>query len=446
MSDRDDLLMDLLYGERRSYDAELSDEEALELEGLEALRDELTLDLEAPPPGLRRSLMEAARAGIEANVDEAAAPEPPVEAQDPRPELEEDGGLFGKLFGWLGAIVQSPQVAMATVMVVAVTVGLWQLPLGDSSPSGEVYMAAEESAGEVMPTQAPQSAAAPVDHTAAEQSRSQSASLGQAFDDRLELAQQAQGAAEAAESADDDAEAPTKNQPQLADSVGSRSPRVRRSGRARATAMSSSLQPRFDPLAGLGSGGERAAAPAPAPRAPSRTLSRGGVAEGAVAAMAPSDTLRSRSAPRGFGGGGAQEQQRVDSPANEAPASALEAMTGADAPSAQAAEQASPAEPAAFAAEDEESDVENSASPLELARAAVRAGQYREALRHYDAYFRRSNVRTRVLEEAAEIARRAGDRTREARYRSRARTRVNRSARRPGVTSSSPTPASAEGL
>ncbi|MEM9191742.1 MAG: tetratricopeptide repeat protein [Myxococcota bacterium] len=130
MSDDDNLnLLDVLYGE---HDAEpealarLGPEDQRALEGLELTRrmlDELP-SLE-PPRELDAAILAAARSKSGTESEGALAAEP---------HQSEEEGLWATILRWVGGVAMGPQVAMATIMLAVVGLGLWYFPKESQDP------------------------------------------------------------------------------------------------------------------------------------------------------------------------------------------------------------------------------------------------------------------------------------------------------------------------
>jgi TolA-binding protein len=86
----------------------------------------LTRQLEElePPSALDRALLERARAHV-AEAKAASRAKPAVD--------DERVGLWAALLRWIGTFAMGPQVAMATLMLLVIGIGLWYLP--DRTPS-----------------------------------------------------------------------------------------------------------------------------------------------------------------------------------------------------------------------------------------------------------------------------------------------------------------------
>ncbi len=154
-----DHLLDLVYDE-----ADSKDEAALRahVEGCascQASFDQLgmarrfagELPLEEPSAGALDAILAAARAQV-------GADEAPVEAGQAieatlGPEPDDDAGLWASIMRWAGSFAMGPQVAMATIMLLVVSTGLWYFPNRRHSPeaTGSTVMS-PDLGGEAGPT------------------------------------------------------------------------------------------------------------------------------------------------------------------------------------------------------------------------------------------------------------------------------------------------------
>ncbi|RLB45467.1 MAG: hypothetical protein DRJ42_29875, partial [Deltaproteobacteria bacterium] len=153
-----DHLLDLVYDE-----ADSKDEAALRahVEGCascQASFDQLgmarrfagELPLEEPSAGALDAILAAARAQV-------GAAEVPVEAGHATettlgPEPDDDPGLWASIMRWAGSFAMGPQVAMATIMLLVVSTGLWYFPNRRHAPeaTGSTVMSPDLE-GEVGP-------------------------------------------------------------------------------------------------------------------------------------------------------------------------------------------------------------------------------------------------------------------------------------------------------
>jgi TolA-binding protein len=130
-----DRLIDLLYEELDQADAEKARAHLSGCESCAAAFDRMSsgrelasmLKMEEPPSAVRVSVLAAAR---ERAMDRASRPEPAREpARAPAREVErEEVGLWAAFVRWLGGFAMGPQVAMATMLLLMVGIGLWYLP------------------------------------------------------------------------------------------------------------------------------------------------------------------------------------------------------------------------------------------------------------------------------------------------------------------------------
>ncbi len=145
-------LLDLLYDEVEGEDADAlrahvdgCDECRASLEKLgmaQRLATELPL-LEAPT-AVTDAIMDAARAKVG-----AATPAEEIAQKAP----EDDEGIWARFLRWAGSFAMGPQVAMATIMMLVVSIGLWYFPNRQRGPeaTGSTVMTPDDD-GEVGPT------------------------------------------------------------------------------------------------------------------------------------------------------------------------------------------------------------------------------------------------------------------------------------------------------
>lgn len=141
-----DRLIDLLYEELDEADAEKARAHLSSCESCAAAFERVSagrelasmLKIEEPPAAVRAHVLAAAR---ERASERASRPEParePARAPAREIEREESGGLWGAFVRWLGGFAMGPQVAMATMLLLMVGIGLWYLPeLRDHDPTDD---------------------------------------------------------------------------------------------------------------------------------------------------------------------------------------------------------------------------------------------------------------------------------------------------------------------
>jgi TolA-binding protein len=146
-------LLDLLYDEVEGEDAEAlrahvdgCDECRASLEKLgmaQRLATELPM-LEAPT-AVTAAIMDAARAKV-------GAATPAREEIQKKVEQDEEG-LWARFLRWAGSFAMGPQVAMATIMLLVVSIGLWYFPNRQRGPeaTGSTVMTPDDQ-GEVGPS------------------------------------------------------------------------------------------------------------------------------------------------------------------------------------------------------------------------------------------------------------------------------------------------------
>lgn len=171
----DDRLLDLVLGEMPAEDAAALRAEALECPDCHEALAELELGaafaaqmpMEEPPAAMDAVIMAAAREKAEAMASERAkvapvADEPPAEEPS---AAEAPTSLWGRLKKWGSGITLGPQLAMASVMVLVVSIGLFYLPKGGGDtvartavtpdPEGEAISALPEATVEADPAEEP---------------------------------------------------------------------------------------------------------------------------------------------------------------------------------------------------------------------------------------------------------------------------------------------------
>jgi TolA-binding protein len=172
----DNQLLDLVLGEIPAEDAAALRAEALECphchEALAQLEMGAALaarmPMEEPPSSMNAVIMAAAREKAEAMAGERAKVAPA--AEEVPGEAEAPTTLWGRIKKWVSGITLGPQLAMASVMVLVVSIGLFYLPKGGGDtvartavtpdPEGEAISAlpAEEASMDPSDPEAPQAA------------------------------------------------------------------------------------------------------------------------------------------------------------------------------------------------------------------------------------------------------------------------------------------------
>ncbi|UJR80946.1 zf-HC2 domain-containing protein [Sandaracinus amylolyticus] len=161
-------LLELVYGE-------LSEREARDVRahvsGCEGCGRSLTrleggraLARKMEPVEPRADLLEAVRAAARAKAAEtvarASAPaEAPAAVAERRPRPSEapaERGWWSELLRWLGSMAMGPQVAMATLLMLMIGIGLWSLPAlrGRNERASTDAVVEPDPAGEVGPSRA----------------------------------------------------------------------------------------------------------------------------------------------------------------------------------------------------------------------------------------------------------------------------------------------------
>jgi len=146
-------LLDLVYGELEANDADAyrahvdgCDECRASFEKLgmaQRLATQLTM-LE-PAPAMSSAIMAAAHQHVG-----AAEPSP---AEVAPAATADDEGLWASILRWAGSFAMGPQVAMATIMLLVVSIGLWYFPNRQRTPEGTgSTVMTPDVAGEVGPT------------------------------------------------------------------------------------------------------------------------------------------------------------------------------------------------------------------------------------------------------------------------------------------------------
>ncbi len=145
-------LLDLLYEEVEAEDAKAlrahvdgCDECRASFEKLDmAQRLSAELPLLEAPTAVTAAIMEAARAKVG-----AAAPAEEIESR----AVEDEEGLWARFLRWAGSFAMGPQVAMATIMMLVVSIGLWYFPNRQHGPeaTGSTVMT-PDTEGEVGPS------------------------------------------------------------------------------------------------------------------------------------------------------------------------------------------------------------------------------------------------------------------------------------------------------
>lgn len=116
------------------------------------------MEIVEPRAGSLDAVRAAARARA-AEVVRESAPSPRAAAVEDVPrarprerESEPERAWWGELFRWLGSMAMGPQVAMATLLVLMVGLGLWSIPSlrGRGAPIGTAVL--PDTAGEVGPS------------------------------------------------------------------------------------------------------------------------------------------------------------------------------------------------------------------------------------------------------------------------------------------------------
>ena len=140
----DDRLLDLVLGELPAAEAAQLRAAALDCPHCQGELAKLELGaalasrmpLEEPPPSMDGVILAAAAekaTTMAAQQHEVAATMAPAIAGPVDAETSaESEGLWGKVRGWMAGITLGPQLAMASVMVLVVSIGLWYLP--DTGP------------------------------------------------------------------------------------------------------------------------------------------------------------------------------------------------------------------------------------------------------------------------------------------------------------------------
>ena len=156
-------LLDLVYGElddaeatalRREVEAcEACREELAELEATKRLADQLPL--EPMPSAARSAILAAARDQAAANAgDERAGGSAEIDAG----KSEEKTSIWASVLEWARGLTAGPQVAMATVMLLVVAIGVWYLPQ-DRAPEVGTTVMRPDPEGEVAPSELAEPAA-----------------------------------------------------------------------------------------------------------------------------------------------------------------------------------------------------------------------------------------------------------------------------------------------
>lgn len=162
----DERLLDLVLGEIPAEDAAALRAEALECPHCQDSLAELELGaamaarmpMEEPPASMDAVIMAAAREKAAAMAGERAKVAPATEPAEEAAEAPES--LWGRIKAWASGISLGPQLAMASVMVLVVSIGLFYLPQGGGDtvartavspdPEGEAISALPEPSMESM--------------------------------------------------------------------------------------------------------------------------------------------------------------------------------------------------------------------------------------------------------------------------------------------------------
>jgi TolA-binding protein len=147
-------LLSLVYGEYEPSEAEAMhgviascSSCSTELEKLKrTVRLARQLDELEPPRALDRLILERARAHV--------AEQKAASRAKPAMEEEEKTGLWAALLRWVGTFAMGPQVAMATLTLLVIGIGLWYLPEGQrrENATGTVVHAPDNEGIPVEPT------------------------------------------------------------------------------------------------------------------------------------------------------------------------------------------------------------------------------------------------------------------------------------------------------
>lgn len=167
----DDRLLDLVLGEMPAEAAAALRAEALECPHCQDSLAQLELGaalaarmpMEEPPAAMDAVIMAAAREKAEAMATERAKVQPAVEVPA---EPEAPSTLWGRIKEWAGGVTLGPQLAMASVMVLVVSIGLFYLPEGGGDTVARTAVTPDPE-GEAI-SALPDPSMAPVDSELAE--------------------------------------------------------------------------------------------------------------------------------------------------------------------------------------------------------------------------------------------------------------------------------------
>jgi TolA-binding protein len=148
----EDRLIDLLYEELEPDQAEEARSHLAQCEACQSSYEGLAdahrlveaMPMEPAPASAHHAIMAAARAKAAGEATAGAAS---------RSQEDEHRGPAGAFLDWLRGLALGPQVAMATVMLLMVAIGLWHVPQEGGVREGSEVVVAPDPAGEAAPSQ-----------------------------------------------------------------------------------------------------------------------------------------------------------------------------------------------------------------------------------------------------------------------------------------------------